>query len=236
MKVCCIILARGGSKGLKNKNILDVCGKPLLAYTIEASLSSKNIDRTIVSTDSKKIAEVAERYGAEVPFLRPSLLSNDSATSEVALQHALIWLEDNEQYYPDIIVYLQPTDLFRTIDMIENCVDELIADSNLDSVFVGHVTHKNFWKIDSYGKFQPLNDENYSHLPRQEKPMILREDTGLALATRSKVIHGGSRIGKNVKILPYESETNFVDIHSQFDLDLTKVLIKDFKKSPNKEI
>ena len=107
MKVCSLILARSGSKGLKNKNILNVAGKPLIQYTIDASLKSKNVDRTIVSTDSSAIADLAISLGAEAPFLRSEDVSNDAATSESALKYSLEWLEKNEGYHPDIIVYLQ---------------------------------------------------------------------------------------------------------------------------------
>ena len=85
MKVCAIILARGGSKGLKDKNIIKMADKPLIQYTIDAALESKSVNRTIVSTDSKKIAEIAISLGADSPFLRPLSVSDDDATSESAL-------------------------------------------------------------------------------------------------------------------------------------------------------
>ena len=235
MRVCSLILARGGSKGLADKNIYPLDGKPLISYTIEASLLARNVNRTIVSTDSEKIANVAIECGAEVPFLRPKEFSGDHATSEDALLHAVNWLDNSENYIPDIIVYLQPTDIFRTVDMIEKCVDELSKDFTLDSVFMGQVSHKNFWIKDG-NEFRKLNSSAYSHQPRQTKLPILREDTGIALATRTNVIKSGKRIGKNVKILPYESDTNFVDIHTKFDIELAELLIKNMNKKPNKEI
>ena len=79
-KVICIILARGGSKGLKDKNLINLSGKPLIAYSIEASKMSKYISRTIVSTDSEKIKKIALSYQAEVPFVRPHKFSQDSST------------------------------------------------------------------------------------------------------------------------------------------------------------
>ena len=235
MEVCAIILARSGSKGLKDKNIIKMADKPLIQYTIDAALESKSVNRTIVSTDSKKIAEIAISLGAESPFLRPLSISDDDATSESALKYTVEWLNANENYHPDIIVYLQITYLFRTVEMIDDCVNALVQDEKLDSAFMGHITHKNFW-MENDGNFSPLNPLFNNHDPRQVKRPVYREDTGIALATKAEVIKSGKRIGKNVKIIPYESDTNFVDIHSKFDLSLSELLVTHLNKKPNKEI
>ncbi len=114
MKILAIIPARGGSKGLKNKNILPLLGHPLIAYSIKASLDSKRINRVIVSTDSKEIAVVAKQYGAEVPFMRPAEIAQDMSTDMEMFLHALGWLKKNEDYVPDIIVHLRPTSPVRS--------------------------------------------------------------------------------------------------------------------------
>ena len=108
-----------------------MAGKPLIQYTIDAALESKSVNRTIVSTDSQKIAELAISLGADSPFLRPSSVSDDEATSESALKYTVEWLNANENYHPDIIVYLQITDLFRTVEMIDDCVNALVQDEKL---------------------------------------------------------------------------------------------------------
>ena len=92
LNIISVILARGGSKGLKNKNIIHLCGKPLIHYTIKASKMSKYITRTIVSTDCEETKELALLSGAEVPFIRPDEISDDLSTSEVALKHAMEWI------------------------------------------------------------------------------------------------------------------------------------------------
>ena len=107
LKIASIILARSGSKGLKNKNILNLNGKPLLYYAIEAAKSSKKIERVFVSTNSIKISKIAKFYGAEVPFLRKKKYSGDYASTESSLRSFLEELEKKEKYSPDIIVYFQ---------------------------------------------------------------------------------------------------------------------------------
>ena len=206
----------------------------MISYTIEASLASKYVSRTIVSTDSKEIKKIALQYGAEVPFLRPKPLSNDSAKSESALKHAISWLNENENYEPDIVVYLQITDPFRKKWMIDTCIKKLIDNPNLDSAFMGLVKHKNYWrKID--GQYKRLANDISSGAPRQIKEPIYREDTGIALATRVNVIKEGKRIGERVEIIPYEQDVDFIDIHSEFDLWLSKILIQKRNIYPNEE-
>ena len=225
--VCAIILARSGSKGLKNKNIRDLAGKPLISHAIADAKNSNLIDRTIVSTDSNEIAEIANHSGADTPFLRPKEISDDLATSEDALLHTLNYLNNSENYYPEIIVYLQITEPFRPENIIDDCIQHMIDDNQLDSVFAGHIEHKNYWqKID--GKFSQISDKSQSSLPRQIKSPVFREDTGIMLATKSDVIRSGKRIGKKVKIIPYDHELNFIDIHSEFDLELSNLLMKKF--------
>ena len=114
-----IIPARGGSKGLPRKNIIDLAGKPLIAWSIQSALKSHTVDRVVVSTDCSKIAQIAKNYGAEVPFLRPNSLATDTATTESAMLHTIFWLESNQHYFPDNTILLQPTSPFRTSKQIK---------------------------------------------------------------------------------------------------------------------
>ncbi len=131
-KILGIIPARGGSKGVPRKNLRPLCGKPLIAYTIEAALKSR-IDRVIVSTDDTGIAETALSCGGEVPFLRPAYLAEDTVSSLSVLLHALRYVETRERYFPDIIAFLQPTSPFRNSSHIDSAVDLLLS-SSVDSV------------------------------------------------------------------------------------------------------
>src|SRR5687768_16660736 len=106
--VVAVIPARGGSKGLPRKNVLPLAGKPLIAYSVEAAVLSPLVSRVIVSTDDEEIAAAAREAGAETPFLRPPELSLDSTPTEPVLRHAIEWLEREEGYRTDIVLFLQP--------------------------------------------------------------------------------------------------------------------------------
>ncbi len=132
-KILGIITARGGSKGIPGKNIKPLLGKPLIVYTIEAAQKSGALDRLILSTDDPEIAVVAKKYGCEVPFMRPAELATDTASSLLTVQHAVKWLKDNEGYYPDYVLILQPTSPLRQPFHIKEAA-ELIEKSGADSV------------------------------------------------------------------------------------------------------
>ena len=132
-KILSITLARGGSKGIKKKNILPINGIPLIAYTIVEALRSDKLTRYIVSTDDSEIAKVARLYGAEVPFIRPAHLANDTATSTDALIHAVEWCEENMQTKFDYIVELMGTNPMKTSIDIDLVINKLIS-TGADSV------------------------------------------------------------------------------------------------------
>ena len=121
-KVLALIPARGGSKGIKNKNIADLCGKPLISYTIESAKNSKYIDDIVVTTDSRQIAEVSEKYGAEIPFIRPIELAGDTSKTIDAVIHAIDKLNELKRIY-DVLVLLQPTQPLRTYEDIDNSIE-----------------------------------------------------------------------------------------------------------------
>ena len=126
LETLAIIPARGGSKGIPHKNIHPLCGKPLIAYSIETALAANSIDRLVVSTDDEQIAEVAKAYGAEVPFLRPTSLASDSAEISGCINHMLQTLFDAEGYRSDVHVVLYPTHLFRKVSLVDFMVRTLI--------------------------------------------------------------------------------------------------------------
>jgi len=124
MKAVAFIFARGGSKGLPGKNIRLLAGKPLIAWSIEHARAVQRIDRVIVSTDSQEIANVARKYGAEVPFIRPAKLSDDSSPEWLAWRHALDYICQTEGSMPDVMVSIPATAPLRSPLDIENCLDE----------------------------------------------------------------------------------------------------------------
>jgi len=228
--VISIIPARGGSKGIPRKNLQLVGGKPLIAWSIEASMNCLLIDRTILSTEDEEIAEMGRKLGAEVPFMRPPELAVDYATTEGVLQHAVEWLETEENYKVDIAVFLQPTDIFRKQEWLSEVVQALLDDPELESCFVGFATYKNFWQV-LEEKFEYLSWRGYG--PRQTKTLVIREDTGLACATRGSIIKAGDRIGKNVKIITTEDTIPGIDVQYPFDLWLANKVIEEWGRSPN---
>jgi len=136
LKILGIIGARSGSKGVPDKNIRPLAGKPLMAWIIEAAKKSKYLDRLIVSTDSSKYAAVAKQYGAEAPFLRPAELAADHSVDFDYVRQAVEWLEQNEGYRPDIILRMLPTVPFQTAEDIDLCIEELLKDPEAESAVV----------------------------------------------------------------------------------------------------
>lgn len=128
-----IIPARGGSKGLPGKNILPLCGKPMIAYTIEAAKQSKYIDHVIVSTDDQKIADIALKYGAEVPFLRPEYLASDTAQAVDNYIYTIERLSKEWNTRIENFVVLQPTSPLRLVEDIDGAI-EMFFEKQADSV------------------------------------------------------------------------------------------------------
>lgn len=124
MSIFGFIFARGGSKGLPGKNIRQLGGKPLIAWSIEHAKAVSRIERIIVSTDSKEIADVAREFGAEVPFIRPSYLAQDDSPEWLSWQHALLYLRDIEGCMPETMVSIPTTAPLRIPIDLENCLDE----------------------------------------------------------------------------------------------------------------
>ena len=229
--VVAIIAARGGSKGLPGKNVRPLAGKPLIAYSVEAAKASPYVDRVIVTTDSPEIAEVARTFGAEVPFMRPPELAQDLTPTEPVLAHAVEWLEREEKYRVDIVVFLQPTDIFRKRSMIDETVKCLLDDPEIESAFVAYKTHKNFWRKKD-GKWVRMAPD-LAYGPRQKKEPVYREDTGLACATRASLIKAGKRLGERVEIISNDDDASSIDIHTEFDFWLADQVLSTGRRTVN---
>ena len=187
-EVIVIIPARSGSKGLKNKNILELDGKPLLSWPIVSSLGSKYVDRTIVSTDSLKYSKIANHYGAETPFLRPKDISHDHTSSIEVILHAI----DNAVSNDCIIILLEPTSPFTTCNDIDSCLEEFIESKQCTSL-VGLMDNE---------KYHPeysllLNDENLienykntvkEHIPRQKLKKNYYPDGSIYISWSSELV------------------------------------------------
>lgn len=159
-RILSLIPARGGSKGIKNKNIIDLEGRPLIAYSIAASLASKYIDKTVVSTDSMEIAKIAKEYGASVPFMRPEKLASDCAKTIEAVIHAINMLEAEGEKF-DILILLQPTQPLRTADDIDAAIELFFEKGEFSLVSVSLVEDHPLLirTVNEDGNLLPLLDE-----------------------------------------------------------------------------
>lgn len=219
-----IIMARGGSKGLPRKNVKELNGKPLIAYTIEDAKNSGVCDTVLVTSDDDEIIKTAKQYGAIVSFKRPDELANDRVPPEPVIQHALKEHEKISKEKFDFVVYLQPTDIFRPKDVIKKCVEKLINDSSLDTVFSAFKTHKHFWKQKEDGSFERITDGDYDSRQKRRQTTY-REDQGVASAFKAELIRDkGIRVGKKVDIVPTDDFRTAVDIHYEFDFWLAETL------------
>lgn len=197
-----IIPARGGSKRIPKKNIIDVAGKPLIEYTINAAQQSALLDACIVSTDNQEIADVASSLGADVPFLRPKEIATDTSTDIEYVQHTLSWVKEHRDWHPDIIVLLPPDIPHRTSADIDGVIT-FLQESDFDSVrtIAGPIEHpplKAMWKMkDGNSKdILPLFPQ-FVGKPSQYVPAYYYA-FALVYALRARCIEEGSLWGKNI--------------------------------------
>lgn len=196
MNALAIIPARGGSKGIPDKNIRSLGGKPLLAYTAEAARASGIFSRVILSTDSEKIAEVGRSVGIEVPFMRPPELASDSAPTLPVLQHAARFMTGIAGPF-DVVCTLQPTTPFRDLDALKRAVEALAADSTADSAVAvsrvpAHMSPDYVMKIED-GALQPFLEGGAKITRRQDaRPAYVRN--GEFYFTRMNTLMEGDSI------------------------------------------
>jgi CMP-N-acetylneuraminic acid synthetase len=209
-QVMALIPARGGSKSVPRKNLLQIAGRPLLAYSIMHARACASITRIVVSTDDDEIAAVAREFGAEVPFKRPADAASDTATDLQVFRHALNWLAENEGYVPELIVHLRPTGPVREASLIERAVQLMLQNPDADalrSVGTAEQTPYKMWRIeDSF--LRPLIElpgypEAHS-MPRQKLPAAYWQNGYVDIVRPRTIIELESMAG-NV-ILPFVVE------------------------------
>jgi CMP-N,N'-diacetyllegionaminic acid synthase len=227
MRILAIICARGGSKGVPNKNIRLLNGKPLIAYTIECAKKYTKFDRIIVSTDSPKIAEVAKQYGADVPFLRPKELATDTSPKIPVLQHAVRYLEQEENDRYDLIVDLDPTSPLRTVEDIENCVNKMI-EKNPNVVFSVTPAHKNpyFNMVEEKdGRVYLCKKLDRSITRRQDAPMVYAMNASIYVYKKDFLLNTDSVFSDNTMAVVMPEERS-IDIDRPIDFEFVEFLMK----------
>jgi N-acylneuraminate cytidylyltransferase len=199
--IIAIIPARSGSKSLIDKNIKLLSGHPLIAYSIVAARLSREIDRIIVSTNSEKYADIARKYGAEVPFIRPDRYSTDTSTDRDFLIHAMEWFKDNEDDVPEYWVHLRPTTPLRKPEIIDDAINIIIDDESSTSLRSGHKAPESplkwFVKSDKY--FKGLVDNENYNLHKESFEQVYIPDGYVDIVKASymlnnKKIHGDQMI------------------------------------------
>lgn len=222
-EVLALVPARGGSKGIPDKNLVEFRGRPLVVHSIEHALGSALVRRVVVSTDSDAIADVSRRAGAEVPFRRPVELAGDLSTDLDVFLHALTWLDEHEGYRPDLIVHLRPTSPVRPSRLIDTCVRLLADHPDADSVrtvIPAPVTPFKMWRIED-GRLLPLLElpdrpEAYN-LPRQLLPPVYWQNGYLDVVRWRTVMESRSMTGRHVLPLVMDPRDD-IDIDSLRDL------------------
>ncbi|MBR9824352.1 MAG: acylneuraminate cytidylyltransferase family protein [Alphaproteobacteria bacterium] len=222
MKIHAFITARAGSKGLPRKNVLPFAGKPLIAWTIEAALAARTLDRVFVSTDGDEIAKVSEEWGAEVAW-RPAELASDTALPKDALRYHHDAMSKDER--PDVIVLLQPTSPLRLPADIDACVDAVVQEG-WDSACTFKSADTNphrAWRDDG-GQLRPFIENSNPWAPRQALPTAIQLN-GAVYAVRTDVFFADSSpsflVGR-AKAVIMSSERS-VDIDTALDMRLAEV-------------
>ena len=221
MNTVAIIPARGGSKGIPRKNIKELCGKPLIAYIIETALRVEELDRVIVSTEDKEIAEVAKKCGAEVPFMRPEELARDETPTLPVLQHAVKYLEEKENYKPDIIVLLYATSPLLKHERVSEAI-KLLKARGFDSVLSVVEDRGHYWikRGEDYERLYPKVLKN-----RQFTEPLLKENGAIYLCKRDLLMKENTMVGGKIGFLKMQKEES-IDIDEPLDFEIAEFFMR----------
>lgn len=235
--VLAIIPARGGSKGIRRKNLVPIAGRPLVVHSVAHALAASLITRVIVSTDDPEIAAVARAAGAEVPFMRPAPLAEDHVLDLPVFVHALEWLDQHEQYRPEIVVHLRPTTPYRRPEWIDAAIAELTSHPDADSVrSVSRVDQHPYrvFKIGADGYLDPLMKHEHSQpylLRRQDLPPLYYYNCVIDVTRRSTILDKQSMTGD--RILPWVMKSDdVIDIDTPRDLEFARFVMEGAEVKP----
>lgn len=230
LEITAVIPARGGSKGVPDKNIADIAEKPLIAWTIEAAKKSQFINRIIISTDSQKIADCAQRYGVPVPWLRSESLATDDSPVISSLIDVVERLKKDENYIPDYILVLQPTSPFRTSLDIDNVI-EIAKNNSADTVVSVYEAENHPYlckKVDDNKILSEFikNPFDENELNRQNLPQAYALNGAAYLVKTEVLMESKSLYGKTVYgyVMPPERS---LDIDTSWDMYLARLIMKD---------
>jgi len=224
-----VIPARGGSVGVPLKNIRELCGKPLIYYVIKAALASKYLRRVIVSTDHEEIARVSREYGAEVPFKRPADISEDVPT-ELVIQHAVKFIEKEEDRKIDIVVTLQATTPLLNNNDIDATIEKLVKEDFDSVITVKEVEEYPWWmmRMDEKGLIKPfLGQDLLGEITVRQNLERLYIPNGGAYATKRDILMKENRIiGKKCGAIVMPLERS-VDIDTELDFKIIETIMRE---------
>ena len=219
-EVLALIPARGGSKSVPRKILLELAGKPMIAYSIAHAKACASITRTIVSTDDDEIAEIARRFGAEVPFRRPAEAATDTATDLQVFRHALLFFQQ-QGYSPDLVVHLRPTGPVRDARLIEHAIGLMLRHPEADSlraVGLAEQTPYKMWRIEGSYLCQALELPGFpeSHsMPRQKLPAIYHQNGYVDIVRPRTILELDSMVGHTVLPFVVEGKIHELDYPEQ---------------------
>ena len=224
-KSIAVIPARGGSKGVPGKNIKLLYDKPLIAYTIEAAIQSQRFDHVIVSTDSKEIAEVSQKWGADIPFLRPDYLSGDAVSSDDVILHALEYYEMQGINF-DIVCKLQPTSPLRTSEHIKEAFNLLYEKDSDYVVSVCECEHSPLWTgvLGADNSMDCFMKEQDKTACRQTLPKYYRLNGAIYMGKVDLYKKNGNFLGKNATAYIMEQRDS-IDIDSILDFEMAEFFL-----------
>jgi CMP-N,N'-diacetyllegionaminic acid synthase len=219
-----VIPARSGSKGLPNKNVIDLKGKPLMYYTIKAALDSGCFEEVMVSTDSERYAEIARKCGASVPFLRSEKMSGDTAGSWDTVREVLSNYKQFGKSY-DYVALLQPTSPLRTADDIKQVFERLQKTESHNAVTVTEVDHPVQWcfRLPATGLMDEMAASPYSYMRRQELEKYYRENGAVYVVDAEKIMDSGYNFYADKCVGCIMPREKSIDIDKKIDLLLAEV-------------
>ena len=229
MFVLGLVCARGGSKGVPRKAIKLLNGKPLIYYAIKQLKESPSVNEVIISTDDREIADVAKRYGAKVPFMRPAELATDSAGKFGAMQHAVKEYEKVTGQKVDILVDRDPTNPSISSDDIEGCIRLLKKNRDIDTTTTAHESHFNpyfnMMEVNEKGFMQVSKKPKKEILRRQDAPKVYQLNSGVICMWRDSVLKGKTVYTDKVKLYEVPTERGIM-IDTTVDFEFVGFLMK----------
>ncbi|MHA1423770.1 MAG: acylneuraminate cytidylyltransferase family protein [Candidatus Thorarchaeota archaeon] len=228
MRILGLVCARGGSKGVKNKNIRELDGKPLLYYTIDVLKRWGKADRIVCSTDSSEIAELAREFGAEVPFLRPANLSTDTSSKIPVLQHALRFCEEEENIQYDALIDLQPTSPLRNTTDIDGAFNKFL-NTKADVLYTVYESRKNPYftmvELDENNNARLSKELESEFVRRQDSPKVYSINGSIYIFAREQILKAKGLHCENEKIYIMD-EVSSIDIDTELEFQFAEFLLK----------